>query len=125
MSADRSRREFLIRGAALGISALSVEACTRKADAVLACNDTTGLSPENLAARTAAQYVDIAPDARATCTNCDEFVPAGAMPWGRRWPPPPLEAGTTDAGAPACGRCKVIMGPIHPNGHCRLYRPKH
>ena len=125
MSVPPSRRELLVRGAALGVSALAVEACGRKGEGVVACTDTTGLSPDNLAARSAAQYIDTAPDPLQTCSNCDEFVAAGATPWGRRWPPPPPDAGSSNRLPIACGRCKVVMGAIHPNGHCRLYRPKH
>jgi hypothetical protein len=123
MTNRRTRREVLARlGATAALGAL-VSACRRDPGEALQCRDTSGLSPENLKLRLTLGYVDHSPDSARTCSLCDEFVAAGAMPWGRRWPPPPPE------GAPspplACGRCKVVPGPVHPRGGCRSFRPKH
>jgi hypothetical protein len=125
MSTSNSRRDLLRSGAALCVAAFVEGGCGRKPSATLACTDTAGLSPDNLRLRESSAYVDLAPDPRETCAGCDEFVPAGATPWGRRWPPAAPDAGSSSEQPLACGRCKVVLGPIHPNGHCRLVRPKH
>ncbi len=93
-----TRREAVWRlgGAAL---ALAGAAGCRKAMA-FTCTDTQGLTPEEAAARVAVEYVDRSPDTSKVCVSCQQWIPP-----------------TGDA----CGGCKVLKGPAHPAGWCKLY----
>ncbi len=64
-----------------------------------ACTDVSTISPEEAQNRITLAYSDVAPDPRKTCSNCQQFIPA-------------------DQG---CGACKVLKGPIHPNGSCKVH----
>jgi hypothetical protein len=68
------------------------------------CTDTTGLDQADIDARAAQNYLDTAPDPDKFCSVCDQFQPA------------PKED--------ACGGCKVLKGPIHPKGTCKLFVKK-
>lgn len=75
--------------------------CTSKP--TLVCTDTAGLSAEEVTMRTNTKYVDVSQFPDKKCVGCMHYV----------------------AGAPdACGGCKVVKGPIHPNGYCTLYAAK-
>lgn len=65
------------------------------------CNDTSKLSPEDVSARTALAYVDVTPEPGKVCLKCIHYIQAPA--------------------ADQCAGCKLLKGPIHPNGHCRVY----
>lgn len=68
------------------------------------CDDTTGLSPEDLKTRTeVAAYEEKSPDITRYCSTCVQFNPAGSN---------------------ACGTCKLVKGPINPEGTCKLYVAK-
>jgi High potential iron-sulfur protein len=87
---------FAIPGAALGLVG-----CSKKPS----CSDVTGLSPDELRTRNdIATYTEVAPDASKKCTLCAQFVPAPS--------------------ANACGSCKVVKGPINPEGWCKLFVAK-
>lgn len=66
----------------------------------LRCDDTTGLAQGVIATRRAQHYVDEAPSEAERCDNCRYFQPGAA---GR------------------CGTCRVLEGPIHPEGYCDLW----
>ena len=51
--------------------------------------------------RDALQYVEASAVADQNCTNCNQYV----------------EAET----AGGCGTCKVVPGPINPNGNCSVW----
>ena len=68
------------------------------------CEDVTGLGPADVAIRTqTAAYVEAAADASKKCSLCAQYVPAAPN---------------------ACGSCKVVKGPINPEGGCKLFVPK-
>lgn len=70
-------------------------ACSRKPS----CTDVTGLSPEDVTQRlNTAGYADNSPDPAKKCSGCAQF-----------------QAGS------GCGTCKVIKGPINPEGTCKLW----
>jgi hypothetical protein len=95
-----SRRAALTRLAVLPIVAALpavVPACSRGPK----CEDTGGLSAEDVKIRTqVAAYVDQSPDVTKYCSACAHYVPAAKD---------------------ACGGCKVVKGPINPNGTCKLF----
>ena len=64
------------------------------------CNDVTGLTPEDVTARSDAKYLDQAADGTKTCGTCLQFV------------------ATAKGG---CGTCKVLKGPVSPAGGCKLW----
>jgi hypothetical protein len=74
--------------------------CSKKE---LTCNDTSGLKPDEVSARQTLAYTDKSPEAGKQCNNCQQFVP-----------------GSPDQ----CGSCKVLKGPVHPNGYCKVWAAK-
>jgi hypothetical protein len=104
MDEKLSRRDLLQQSATLGAFAvLGVSACN-KAPAAFACMDTSGLSAADVQVRTALGYVDSSTQPGKMCSGCQQFVA-------------PAAAGT-------CGTCKVVKGPIHPNGYCKSFVAK-
>jgi hypothetical protein len=98
-----TRRKALARALALPLVASAgpvfVVACSR----ALHCDDTSALSADDARLRREiAVYVEQAPDAAKHCAVCVQFT------------------GSTEA----CGTCKVVKGPINPNGSCKLFVAK-
>lgn len=98
-----SRREILSASAASVLVLLS--ACKREPKSYV-CTDTTGLTADESAARTALGYVEPSPEAGKACVGCVQFTPAPTEPAG------------------SCGACKLMKGPIHPNATCKGFAPK-
>jgi hypothetical protein len=96
-----ARRQLLIWTA--GGAAAFALGCSKKS-APLSCTDTTGLAAADLQARTALAYEDASTDPTKTCTKCLQYNAA------------PAEG--------SCGTCKVVKGPINPNGSCKAFAPK-
>jgi hypothetical protein len=92
-----TRRHLLVvaPAAALGFAA----ACKKSPPA--SCDDKSSLTPDELATRNSLGYTDRSPDAAQLCIKCRQYVPAPS--------------------ADACGGCKIMKGPIHPNGTCRAF----
>jgi hypothetical protein len=93
------RRLFLLGGSALTL--LGAAGCSKGPSS---CNDVSGLNAEDAKVRTTLEYVDRTPDPSKPCDKCQQWIP-------------PAEAD-------ACGGCKVIKGPIHPKGHCKVFVAK-
>ena len=70
----------------------------------LACTDTTGLFPAEIATRTKNEYADRSTDPIEHCFNCLYFQPA--------------------ASPDRCGTCVNVKGPIHPLGRCTAWTLK-
>lgn len=104
MSSPIARREALRHLAVLSASVAVpglLAACSRKPS----CTDVSGLTPEELVMRNqTAGYVEKAPDPTKKCDVCVQWVPG------------PSEN--------ACGGCKVVKGPINPEGWCKLFVAK-
>jgi hypothetical protein len=99
---DPSRRDLLKQ---LGAAALALGGAACKRDvAPFSCADAPGLAPEEASARTTLAYAEPARDAARTCATCQQYVPAPA-----------------DG---ACGACKVLKGPVHPGGTCKVFAAK-
>jgi len=64
----------------------------------LKCDDSGGLSAEEAQLRARFAYVDHSTDHAKMCEDCIHFQPGDG-----------------------CGRCKVLPGPIHPQGTCSLF----
>jgi len=98
-----TRRAALVRVVGLPLAAVvgaELSGCARGPK----CDDTSGLSADDARTRTEiAAYVEQAPDPTKRCALCIQFVPGGKD---------------------ACGSCKVVKGPINPNGYCKLFQPK-
>lgn len=103
MNSRMPRREALRHLAVLSLSALTpaaLVACSKKTT----CTDETGLSPDEVNTRNSvAAYVDHSPDPSKKCVDCAQYVPAAPN---------------------ACGGCKVVKGPINPEGTCKLFVAK-
>jgi hypothetical protein len=98
------RREALRHLAVLSLSALApagLVACSKK---TTSCTDVSGLGPDDVNLRNnVAAYVDQAPDPTKKCSLCAQFIPAAPS---------------------SCGGCKVVKGPINPDGTCKLFVAK-
>jgi hypothetical protein len=94
-------RRALLGGAAgsVALGLLSI-GCKKKKEPA-SCTDTTGLSPADVQARSALGYVDRSPFPGKDCDDCQQYV--GAREDG------------------ACGSCKLLKGPIHPEGYCKSF----
>lgn len=92
-----SRRSLLVRGLGLVGVGGAVAACE---PAPFTCRSTVGLSSEELAARTKLVYVARAPQHERACDRCVQYV---------------------ESSAGGCGTCKVLAGPVHPQGTCNVF----
>jgi len=101
MSKELPRREALRHLAVFSAAVIlpaSLLACSKKTS----CLDVTGLSSDEITQRnTTAAYVDESPDVSKYCDHCVQFV-AGQ----------------------GCGSCKIVKGPINPQGSCKLFVAK-
>ena len=104
MDQKLTRRRVLNQGATFGalVAFGATAACNKPA--ALACVDTSGLSPSDVQVRTALAYVDSSVEPGKICSKCQQFLP------------PPT--------ADSCGTCKVVKGPINPNGNCKSFVAK-
>ena len=98
---DLSRRHLFVLSAS-ALVAWSVTGCKKGPPS--SCNDVSGLSAADAEARKALEYVDRSPVAAQTCDKCQQ------------WVEPPS--------ADQCGGCKVMKGPVHPQGHCKVFVAK-
>lgn len=96
-----SRRKLLLGGVA-GLATLAGLSGCQKAQ--FSCDGVVGLSVEDLQLRRTLGYVDRSPDPKKSCSLCQQFEPAPSNG--------------------SCGRCKMIKGPIHPEGNCKVYALK-
>jgi hypothetical protein len=96
------RRSFMIASGrfALGGAAVAL-GCKRTAGLPTSCEDVTGLSDEERAARSALAYADGATKPDKACRSCQQWV--------------------APHGDGACGGCKLLKGPIHPEGTCKAF----
>lgn len=69
-------------------------------DEALNCMHTDGLAPAQVTVRESLKYTDATDNPDQDCTNCAHWMPA--------------ENG-------ACGGCRVVPGPIHPDGWCTIW----
>jgi hypothetical protein len=107
MAEKASRRTVLRRAGVaggLGVLALVGLACGEDKHHALSCSDTSALTSEGLQLRAMLAYTDVSPDPRKSCAQCQQFVPS--------------------PGTGVCGTCKVLKGPISPNGGCRAFVAK-
>jgi hypothetical protein len=99
------RRSFVLAGGSLALSGgLVVLGCKRAPSTPSSCEDTKGLTEDERTVRTTLAYVDRTPLAEKACKACQHWVL-------------PAEDG-------ACGGCKLLKGPIHPDGTCKAFAVK-
>jgi hypothetical protein len=94
-----NRREML-GGTFTALAVLTGAVACRKEKA-LVCDGLPGLEPADVQLRTTLEYKDKSPLPERECVACSLYLPAPA-------------AGT-------CGKCKVVKGPIHPQGTCKIF----
>jgi hypothetical protein len=94
------RSLFVLTGA--GAASLALAACGKGPPS--SCMDVSSLSPDDKAARGALSYLDKSTDPAKECTKCQQWV--------------------APASIDQCGTCKVVKGPIHPNGTCKSFLAK-
>lgn len=95
-----SRRRFVT----LGFTALAVLPWCGCRSNRAACGDTQGLSEADKKTRETLGYVNRAPDLTKTCEKCVQYIEP--------------EDGTK------CPECKVMKGPVNPEGYCNVFAPK-
>ena len=93
------RRLLVIAGSAIAL--LGAAACKSGPSS---CTDVTGLTPEEVKTRQTVAYLDRSTDIKKTCEQCQQY--------------------TAPAAKDQCGTCKVIKGPVHPEGYCSLFVAK-
>lgn len=96
-----TRRHLFLLGAST-LALLTASGCKKGPPA--SCNDTTGLKPDEVAMRQSLEYVDKTPFPDKTCEKCLQWI--------------------APASADQCGGCKVLKGPVHPAGYCKVFAPK-
>ncbi len=104
MQSDKvSRRIFLTVVSTAGAAAATglLAACGAKKD--FSCTDTAALSPAEKTQREAVKYVDRSTEPGKKCNGCQQYQPGAEG---------------------QCGGCKVVKGPIHPEGYCTLWTAK-
>lgn len=107
-----SRKDFLFKGLVTGAAVAGagaiLAACKKEEQAAEApgvfCDDTTGLSPEDIQQRKNLQYVEKTADPAKRCDNCALYV-------------------APEPGA-SCGACNLLKGPINPAGYCTSWVQK-
>lgn len=95
-----SRRTLLVSAGSM----LFAAGCKRAMAAPESCNETQALEADDRSARSALSYADRAADISKCCKGCTQWVAPG-----------------TDG---SCGGCKLLKGPIHPDGSCKAFAPK-
>ncbi|HTQ02428.1 MAG TPA: hypothetical protein VMI54_01185, partial [Polyangiaceae bacterium] len=100
-----AKPETLTRRNALGhVVLLPLVAALGACSKTLRCEDTSSLTPDDAKLRSEiAAYTDVSQDPNKHCSGCMQFNPGGQD---------------------ACGTCKVVKGPINPNGSCKLWVKK-
>ena len=100
MTRRMKRREALANVARLSTAVVLPGwrlACSKKPN----CNDVSTLSTDDVRIRNeVAKYVDQTMEASKRCSACLQYVPAAPN---------------------QCGGCKVVKGPINPDGNCTLF----
>jgi hypothetical protein len=102
LAAPLDRRTLLTGAATAIVAILGVAGCRKKLG--VSCEGIAALSPADVQLRSTLGYVDTTPQPDRPCTACTLYVP------------PQAEG--------VCGLCKVVRGPIHPNGTCRVFLRK-
>lgn len=97
MNARFDRRSLLFASA--GVAALGAAGCKKVPPTCPPGHMTTN----ELGVRATLGYVDQTSDPAKPCVRCTQYVPA--------------------ASGDHCGGCKIMKGPIHPNGYCKAFAP--
>ncbi len=93
-------RHLAIFSAAAVVPGFLTTGCSKKPS----CEDVSGLSPADATVRRdTAAYVEATTDPAKKCSNCAQYE---------------------GKGPDACGGCKVVKGPINPEGGCKLWVAK-
>lgn len=95
-----SRRSLLLHGASL-VGFFGANACQKGPSF---CNDVSALGADQQNTRTTLGYEDASDQPGKSCAKCSQYLA-----------PPKMDQ---------CGTCKVLPGPVHPNGYCRAFTPK-
>jgi hypothetical protein len=101
MTLELTRRHLFVLGAST-LAALSATACKKGPPS--SCNDVSGLSAADQEIRKTLEYVDRSMIAAQICEKCQQWI----------------EPASPDQ----CGGCKVLKGPVHPQGHCKVFVAK-
>ncbi len=112
-----SRREFITKPFLLGSvflgAAIILSECKSKTDSKNVekgdvntdpCEDLSGVSKNDIEARTKFAYVKKSPLPDKTCSNCKLHIP-------------PREGNE-------CGTCLLFKGPVYSSGYCTYWAPK-
>jgi hypothetical protein len=95
MPTDTGRRGLLL----YSVSLFALTGACKKSPPASCPAGALGTDDANV--RTTLGYVDKTPEPDKPCVKCQQYVAA--------------------ASEDQCGTCKVMKGPIHPNGYCRAF----
>ena len=85
----------------MSLAVLPLAAC--KGSMRFTCTDTKGLTQAEIDVRSNLGYVDVSQSKEKHCEDCVQWIP-------------PKDEG--------CGGCKIMKGPVHPRGTCRVFAAK-
>jgi hypothetical protein len=102
MNGERVSRRHLVLLGASTLAVLGGVACKKQPPA--SCNDTNSLSPADIELRKTLEYVDRSPLEANHCEKCRQYEEPAAVD--------------------QCGKCKVMKGPVHPHGTCKVFAPR-
>ncbi len=96
-----SRRSSL-KLLALSAAAIGLEEAACQPAKPLDCSDSPGLVLADRSLRQSLGYVEQSPLAEQRCSGCAQYI----------------------GGTLSCGTCKLLKGPIHPAGYCKVWAAK-
>ena len=96
---DTIDRRRLLLYSASSVTLVSLTLACQKAPPAICTS--SSLTADDLKMRATLGYADKATDPGRPCVKCQQYLPAPA--------------------ADQCGGCKLMKGPVHPNGSCNVF----
>lgn len=96
-----TRRAWLGGAATAVVAIVGAAACKGEP---LVCDGLPSVAPADVPLRKTLEYVDTSPQPERACDGCTFY--------------------TAPSAPDTCGGCKVVRGPIHPKGTCKLFAKK-
>jgi hypothetical protein len=104
LNSEQQARRRLLRVVGLVSASLVAGACKGKRGLGAECEGLDAISPLNVRLRATLEYVDVSTRPDKLCVDCSQYVISPAED--------------------SCGTCKLVPGPIHPKGTCKVFAPK-
>jgi hypothetical protein len=99
-----SRRTLLQLAAGGVLGAFGLVACSESSQVPDVCPGSESLPPASARLRESLEYVERATVPERACDLCQQYTAAES--------------------SGSCGSCKLVPGPIHPKGSCKVFTAK-